>query len=1357
MMGERRPDPEERHETGKGTVPRYRHKQTELINGEKAREYIGWQLERMQAGERCAVFMISLDNTAEVNAVLGCQEEAYAERLACQTLSAFFKASDVVSRIGRDEYLVFEKGSFTKEEVTAQAKGLCESLRYEMGAETVVPVTASVGVYMTEDTGGVFEKIFGQAAAALYEAKNNGRQSFCVMADPEKEEAEKQEWREKPEGAISLQTLIEYMDGGVALIEAGPQIRLLYASTGFFRILGGGEGELAIPCSLEQIGIHPDYAADYEQILRKSVDKEGISDHIQRISRKRTDWIWRHVRVARVAYPGSRYPVLLELSTDISELIRKDRQLRESNERLRVAFHQTPHRMWEVDIDERTYNTFNIDEECCSPDTAVGNFPWAFVEQGIIHPDSAADFCSFADKLLEGKAAGTGNFIMKDQASGCYGWTSLSYRMTFDREGRPLKAVGVQSKLPDLSGIGSTVFPRRALPEVMRHHVFVRVKANITGDYVEEIWIDGVDQTAWSWGKTYSEIIDIERARLFLENEGNGFAERFSREKLLEAYSEGNLWSTVEYRRIDSAGNIRWMKDLVNLVREPKSGDIYMFVCFCDSQQRHDWERAAGYDILRDEKSGVYTAGAVKMLAERLIGNGGSEECALSMIRVVGGPWSRSGEAGEKENRSWRFLATVMSTALGMDCIVGQYHPDTLLAFFPKAGSRFELKRRIEDAFAYIRICMNDIYGIERSRFVAGTVTEPLEEADYEVLLMRTGYLCQLWKNSAMDTVAFPSEDEDWAWAGMRKVSGGTLVREQEMDRALTKEEQNAAFHCVTDMLAARSLESSLLNALRCLGQYYQAVRTYILSLTDEQRTVTMLYEWTNRGRQSIQHVLAGVQIDGIPLLKKCMEQRQPVFMESPAVTDCGPAEKWRFTVFPLEKEDEIRGFLCIENAQEHYRDAALIGTLLPYITGEQKRFERLTVQAQTTGHDALTNLPNLSAYMDVIYSLDSDSYSSMGALALDVPNFSVINSSFGFEYGRKFLLFLAETLENVFGRSYIFRTWDAEFVVLFPNTIREVFNGRCERLRAMIQRRYPRQVRIGSVWSDGMFSARNLVREAQAVMRSESVKEAGEESTALAEEKEWTAEKKITASNFIPYFQPKIDMRSGRLIGAEALARGIDRAGNLVTPGNFIERLEADGLIRELDLLMLDGVLRQLSEWKQKGFPLLKVSINISRITLFNPTSLASVLAIQSRYPDIPAEQIELEITETAGDMAKGELSRIVDDFRECGICFELDDFGSGYANISLFSNIRFNTIKLDRSIINDLPGNEISCVFVKNIAQICENFGMQCVAEGVETQQQEQALLKAGCYYGQGYYYARPLPAREFEKRYLMQEING
>ena len=153
----------------------------------------------------------------------------------------------------------------------------------------------------------------------------------------------------------------------------------------------------------------------------------------------------------------------------------------------------------------------------------------------------------------------------------------------------------------------------------------------------------------------------------------------------------------------------------------------------------------------------------------------------------------------------------------------------------------------------------------------------------------------------------------------------------------------------------------------------------------------------------------------------------------------------------------------------------------------------------------------------------------------------------------------------------------------------------------------------------------------------------------------------------------------------------------------------------------------------------------------MFNPTALASVLAIQSRYPEIPADQIELEITETAGDMENATLAQIVRDFEHCGILFELDDFGTGYANMSVLSNIQFSTVKLDRSLVNDLPGNEISGMLVQNITEICKNFHMKCVAEGVETVQQRDALLAAGCIYGQGYYYARPLSSQEFEKQYL------
>src|SRR5699024_10765091 len=123
---------------------------------------------------------------------------------------------------------------------------------------------------------------------------------------------------------------------------------------------------------------------------------------------------------------------------------------------------------------------------------------------------------------------------------------------------------------------------------------------------------------------------------------------------------------------------------------------------------------------------------------------------------------------------------------------------------------------------------------------------------------------------------------------------------------------------------------------------------------------------------------------------------------------------------------------------------------------------------------------------------------------------------------------------------------------------------------------------------------------------------------------------KEISSKNFVPYFQPKVDMRDGSLIGAEALVRGVAEDGTVIPPVRFIETMEKDGTIRELDLFMLESVLKQLSVWRRMGLPPITVSVNMSRHTLFNSTVFASVLALQSRYPDVPPEQIELEITET-------------------------------------------------------------------------------------------------------------------------------
>ena len=244
---------------------------------------------------------------------------------------------------------------------------------------------------------------------------------------------------------------------------------------------------------------------------------------------------------------------------------------------------------------------------------------------------------------------------------------------------------------------------------------------------------------------------------------------------------------------------------------------------------------------------------------------------------------------------------------------------------------------------------------------------------------------------------------------------------------------------------------------------------------------------------------------------------------------------------------------------------------------------------------------------------------------------------------------------------------------------------------------------------------------------------------------------RKQETGKFTIYLQPKIDIRTGMLVGAEALVRVMDSDGSLLPHGKIIDQMEKEGTIQELDYFVFDQALSVLSQWKQKNFQPYSISTNFSRKTLLNPTALASLLAILSQYPEVPLDQVEMEITETAGDFENNTFSAMIDQFQEYGFQFSLDDFGSRYSNLSMLSDIRFHSVKLDRSMVRGITGNQISQMMVKNIVKICRRTGMICIAEGVETLEQASALLKVGCIYAQGYYYGRPMPVQEFEEAYL------
>lgn len=146
--------------------------------------------------------------------------------------------------------------------------------------------------------------------------------------------------------------------------------------------------------------------------------------------------------------------------------------------------------------------------------------------------------------------------------------------------------------------------------------------------------------------------------------------------------------------------------------------------------------------------------------------------------------------------------------------------------------------------------------------------------------------------------------------------------------------------------------------------------------------------------------------------------------------------------------------------------------------------------------------------------------------------------------------------------------------------------------------------------------------------------------------------------------------------------------------------------------------------------------------------------MAIQSRYPDLDSGLVELEITESAGNVSQQTLTEVMEKFREQGLSFALDDFGSKYSNLAIFTNVYFESIKLDRSLVADIASNENNQMMVRDIIKICKNKKIHCIAEGTETEEQIATLARVGCDYAQGYYYDKPLKEKIFYQKYLRSE---
>ena len=242
---------------------------------------------------------------------------------------------------------------------------------------------------------------------------------------------------------------------------------------------------------------------------------------------------------------------------------------------------------------------------------------------------------------------------------------------------------------------------------------------------------------------------------------------------------------------------------------------------------------------------------------------------------------------------------------------------------------------------------------------------------------------------------------------------------------------------------------------------------------------------------------------------------------------------------------------------------------------------------------------------------------------------------------------------------------------------------------------------------------------------------------------------KALEEREFLVYYQPKVAIDGRHIAGAEALCRWMHN-GQRISPGEFIPVLEQGLDICKLDFYMLDAVCRDIRRWLDNRKDIVRISVNLSRRHLSDIDLLKHIVEIIDRN-NVPHEYIEIELTETTTDVEFKDLKRTIRGLQQSGISTSVDDFGIGYSSLNLIKEIPWNVLKLDKSLLPD-QGNASTVqngVMFKYVVAMAQEMGLECIAEGVETEEQVQLLADNKCNLAQGFYFDKPLPVEEFETR--------
>ncbi|MEG0936887.1 MAG: EAL domain-containing protein [Comamonas sp.] len=476
----------------------------------------------------------------------------------------------------------------------------------------------------------------------------------------------------------------------------------------------------------------------------------------------------------------------------------------------------------------------------------------------------------------------------------------------------------------------------------------------------------------------------------------------------------------------------------------------------------------------------------------------------------------------------------------------------------------------------------------------------------------------------------------------------------------------------------------------------------------------------------------------------------------------------WQGEIWNRRKNGEVfperMSLSAVKDANDHVTHYVCMFT---DISAEKAREQQLEFLAH---RDVLTGLPNRSQFSLMLGNALADSQltgAGMGVILFNIDRFKDVNDSYGHSIGDEVLRHVSHQMQAALRSGDIIGRLAGDELCVVANSLsgRQAAIEVTERLMAAAGKPWTTPDGLSVVVSvsagiclypEHAKTAEELLQGAHAAVYGAKSRGSNawcffhEDMTQAARERlelEARLRRALDLGHMRLYYQPQIDLQTGRLMGAEALLRWLDPEEGLISPARFIPVAESSGVIGPLGLWVLGEACRQGQQWRTAGLPDLTIAVNVS-LHQFLLTDLVGATNQVLAESCFPAEFLELEITESALAEKPEDALTVLTRLRDLGLRLAIDDFGTGYSSLAHLKRFPLDLLKIDQGFIRDIPNSADDMTISSSVIALGHAMGLKVLAEGVETREQLAFLQEKGCDYFQGYFYSRPVPAEDFTR---------